>query len=160
MRVISVRKAFCVLVCMFVMFFSGCADQTADPVTSGFRCYIQTNYEGVEIKAVLDCCDASKTFVEFESPNSLDGFRLVFENETIKMEFMGMTFDVPDAYKTETMLLSSMIKALNRAVSHPTELESMFLFDDINGLPLTFTYDERVTVFFSEWDVREETDIA
>ena len=114
----------------------------------------------MEIQAMLDCCDAAQTIVEFESPKTLDGLRLVFINDTIKMEFFGMSFDVPDEYRTEAILLADMIKSLKNDALQQGGRDSRFVFDNANGLPVMFNPDSGVTVFFSDWELQQAENVA
>ena len=154
------RGMACLFLCVCFLFCSGCAQTAADPVTTGFRCRVRAAYDDVEIQAILDCCDAAQTVVDFESPKSLEGLRLAFINDTIKMEFLGMSFDIPDEYRTEAMLLADTIKSLNNDALQQGGRDSRFVFDNANGLPLLFTPDDGVTVFFSDWELQQAENVA
>ena len=146
------RKFLCVLTCVCLLFCPSCADKKADPVTTGFRCRIRTEYEGFAIEAVLDRREESQTIVEFEAPKELHSLRLVFKNGELKLEFSGISFDIPDAYQTETMLLSTMLTALDDLTTQQCATDSRFVFDEYGGMPLSFT--DGVTVYFSDWETQ------
>ncbi len=144
------RRLLCLSVCLCLLFCSSCTEGSAAPVTTGFRCRIHTEYDGIAIEAVLDCRDDSHAIVEFQSPKELEGVRLISENGSLNLEFLGMSFDIPKEYQTETMVLSVMLDALQNLAVQQDKEDSRFVFDTISGMPLSFT--DGVTVFFSDWE--------
>ncbi len=88
--------------------------------------------------------------------------RLIFKNGLLKMEFLGMTLDIPDAYKQDTVMFSDMLKAINELnVNENSKTDSRFVFDSISGMPISFTLSQGDGVIrFSEWEVCEAESFA
>ena len=143
----------CLLFFLIVCMFCGCSKKAVEPVTSGFRCRIETTMNGLEIDATLDCTKEGQTTLSFEKPSEIAGMLFVSEGERCYIDMAGLQFEIPDGYAGERTLIEQLLRHLDKA-SKGLSNDSVFTFDDETGLPLTLTLSEQdAVVRFSQWEL-------
>ena len=149
------RRLACILLCMCV--FCSCSSSVSvQPITSGFRCQIAAEYEGLSIAAELDRTDPTQTVLTFTQPEELQGVTMICSEDGAQIQFMGMSFDVPDKYSQESLLLRTLVDRLD-AVCEGEEIDDpSFEFDPISGVPLFCDLpNTSVRIAFSQWEFPE-----
>ena len=143
------RRLICFV--MLCVLLTSCSLSSAKPISSGFRCRLETEYDGIKVAATLDRTDPTETLVTFREPKELSGFEAVCTENDCQLRFLGMTFDVPSSYASSCALLYMVVDVLDRYEAGETD--ERLRFDEQTGFPLLLEHPQlNLTVRFSEWE--------
>lgn len=143
----------CILLCLCLL--TSCSVRSTSPVVSGFRCRVECSLEGVSVAAELDRTDPANTTLTFSQPQELQGLTMLYDGQTVRLEYLGVEMDVPAAYLPQCSVIRTLADALNAATaSHAPTQAGGLVFDEESGLPRSLVIDEPpMTFFFSDWEL-------
>lgn len=116
-----------VLVCMCVFFMTACSTpmksstKRQNNLNSTFTAKMNVSLDKLNAEGTITRMGDGRWEAEFESPNTLSGVKLVFEENTVKASYKGLDFSVPKSALPVKAMLSNLIEAVD-ASARETEL--------------------------------------
>lgn len=116
-----------VLVCVCVFFMTACstpmksATKRENKLNSTFTAKMNISLEKFNAEGTITRSGDGRWETEFESPNTLSGVKLVFEENTVKASYKGLDFSVPKSAIPVKAMLLNLIEAVDTS-ARETEL--------------------------------------
>lgn len=116
-----------VLVCICVFFMTACSTpmksstKRQNNLNSTFTAKMNVSLDKLNAEGTITRLGDGRWEAEFESPNTLSGVKLVFEENTVKASYKGLDFSVPKSAIPVKAMLLNLIEAVDTS-AHETEL--------------------------------------
>ena len=90
--------------------------ETEEPVTSGFECDLDVQYQDMNVKGHLTRHTAGTLLLELTEPSTLNGLSMEWDGENIALKLHGLSFDVNPSALPESGLGKGILSALDAAI--------------------------------------------
>jgi hypothetical protein len=115
------RRLFCVgIAFLFVLTFIACSkkDAVEEPVTAGFECDVDVQYEDMNVKGHLARSTAGTLVMDIIEPETLDGLTMEWDGDTINMTMYGLSFNIDPDSIPQSALGQGILDALDVALQN------------------------------------------
>lgn len=129
-----------VFICLGVFVFTACSSpmnastKRQNNLNCSFTAKMTVSLDKLTAEGTITRIDDGKWEAEFESPNTLSGVKLCFEDNTVNASYKGLNFSVPKSALPVKAMLTNLISAVDAAAReeelHGTENEGLL---NING---------------------------
>lgn len=129
-------------VCLFLM-LAGCSKpQPASPKTVNFTCSFIAHYQDLTVGGTLTRYTQGTLTLDFTEPETLRDVRALWDGETMKVQYLGITFDIDDAKIPETALGKQLLFALDNALGADgiQNKDTVTISGSVDGAAYTYIY--------------------
>ena len=115
------RRLACLLIVIFI--FCGIVackkcGRSEQPVTTGFSCDIDVNYQDMKVKGVLTRTLAGTLNLDISEPETLKGMSMQLNGEKITLKLHGLSFDVNPDLIPQSALGKTLLGILDAAIGN------------------------------------------
>ncbi len=140
------RRVLALCLTPLFLLLTGCrARQVAQPVAVDFTCTFQAQYKQLKAVGTLTRRTAGTLSLDFTAPETLNGISADWNGESVKLRYMGMTFDAAGNAIPESALGEQMIKAFDAALREEGTREEadgrVTVTGTVDNAAYTYVYD-------------------